>query len=138
MKKIILLAIALLILIIACNPEVPKMEGTIPSAVSDENSVPQTNTASRNENIGHSVLEKVKIKSFAFQPEEVRIKVGDSVEWEQFDNVPHTVTLVSGPEEFDSGLMRKGDKWVHTFDKPGVYEYHCTPHTNMKGKVIVE
>ncbi len=95
-------------------------------------------TDSRNVNVPHSVLEKVKIKDFAFQPDVVRIKAGDSVEWEQFDQVPHTVTLVSGPEEFDSGSLRKGDKWVKTFEKPGVYEYTCTPHSGMKGKVVVE
>lgn len=134
MKKIIL-AIILVLFLASCGQQSADRTNDIRT---DINIPPAIKTETRQESIPHSVLEKVKIKEFAFQPEVVRIRAGDSVEWEQFDQVPHTVTLVSGPEEFDSGVMRKGDKWVKTFEKRGEYEYKCTPHPNMRGKVIVE
>jgi len=41
---------------------------------------------------------------------------------------------------FDSGVMSEGDTFEHTFQEPGVYNYHCTPHEGlgMVGLVVVE
>lgn len=80
----------------------------------------------------------VEIKDFKFQPATVNIKVGDTVVWTQNDNTQHTVTIVSGPESFDSGLLSKSQTFSHTFTKSGTYSYKCTPHPGMKGGIVVE
>lgn len=78
------------------------------------------------------------IAGFSFKPATIKIKAGDTVVWEQQDTVPHTVTTVSGPESFGSGNLGNGQTFSHTFNTPGTYEYQCSIHPTMRGKVIVE
>jgi plastocyanin len=41
-------------------------------------------------------------------------------------------------KSWDSGLIPPGEKWTHTFDKPGEYRYHCEPHPWKKGVIRVK
>ena len=67
----------------------------------------------------------VEIINFAFTPLTLTIKKGD------------TVTSDTG-NELDSSLFSQGQTYSHTFNEPGIYNYHCTPHPYMKAKIIVE
>jgi plastocyanin len=66
---------------------------------------------------------QVTIRNFAFQPAELEVEVGTTVEWVNGeDSVPHTVT--SGTPGypagvFDSGRLRPGDSFRFTFQQPG-------------------
>lgn len=84
-------------------------------------------------------------------PREVRVRVGEKVVWLYADGSkePHTVSsgtcrgldcpgsglvFASGPT-----LLKPGDRFEHTFTRPGSYPYHCDFHTaNMQGTVIVQ
>jgi plastocyanin len=83
----------------------------------------------------------VELRGLAFQPRQVRIRAGQSVEWINHDPVPHTVTATAttaaGPA-WGSGVLLHGDRYVHTFPAPGRYRYTCLPHPQMTGVVIVE
>jgi len=83
---------------------------------------------------------EVDIKSFAFDPKTIAITKGDTVVWTNMDTAPHTVTsdVGSANNELDSVTLGKGDTYSHTFDELGTYAYHCSIHTSMKGKVIVD
>ncbi len=48
----------------------------------------------------------------------------------------HTVTADDG--SWDSGDVQPGATWRRTFDRPGTYPYHCTPHPFMQAVVVVE
>ncbi len=87
-----------------------------------------------------------------FVPDQVMVKVGDTVEWRNIQTFPHTVTadpdkaanpgnveLPDGAEPFDSGVLRAGQTFRRTFTKPGRYRYVCLPHegAGMLGSVIV-
>jgi len=87
-----------------------------------------------------------------FEPETVRIKVGQTIEWRNKAFFAHTVTfdpaqaddpshvsLPAGVEPFDSGKIGGGKSWRHTFTVPGTYHYICKPHEDheMLGTVIV-
>lgn len=89
---------------------------------------------------------------FKFKPGEVRIRVGQTVEWRNKSFMPHTVTfdpskardpsrvsLPPGVEPFDSGRVTGGQTWRHTFTVPGTYRYICVPHEGegMAGVVVV-
>ena len=89
---------------------------------------------------------------FKFKPAEVRIRVGQTVEWRNRSFAAHTVTfdpskpsdpsLVSlppGVEPFGSEPIAGGQTWRHTFTAPGTYRYICIPHRGegMTGVVIV-
>ena len=81
--------------------------------------------------------EKIQIKSFAFSPESLTIKAGTSVEWTNFDSASHTIVGNNGIE-INSPQLSKGQTYTTTFTNLGEYNYHCSIHPSMKGKIIVE
>ncbi|MFZ3169488.1 MAG: cupredoxin family copper-binding protein [Candidatus Methanoperedens sp.] len=83
-----------------------------------------------------STEQQVNIKDFNFVPAIAEVPVGTTVTWVNDDNVPHTVTSVSG--SFDSGSIDPGKTYSYKFDQAGTFEYSCTIHPTMpRGKVIV-
>ncbi|WP_370246699.1 plastocyanin/azurin family copper-binding protein [Nocardioides sp.] len=79
----------------------------------------------------------VRIKNYAYDKANLTVKVGQTVTWINEDSAPHTVTVTSGPESFDSGTMAQGDEFSFTFTQAGVYEYYCAVHPDMVAKVTV-
>ena len=84
----------------------------------------------------------------AFSPNPIQAKVGQEVKWTNNDSAFHTVTsgkigAADAGKMFDSGLQgptaltAKGKTFEHTFDAAGEFDYHCTLHPAMTGKVIV-
>jgi plastocyanin/uncharacterized membrane protein len=78
----------------------------------------------------------VVIKQVQFNPPQLNVKAGDTVEWKNEDIFSHTVTAADG--SFDSGLIDPGHSWQMTFENAGTIAYHCRPHPNMKGSLIVQ
>ena len=78
---------------------------------------------------------EISIKGNAFSPDNLSIKVGDTVTWINNDSYAHTVK--ASKSEFDSGNMASGAKFSFTFDKEGTYDYICGIHTFMTGKIVV-
>jgi len=79
--------------------------------------------------------EAVTIKSFAFGPQEVTIKVGETVTWTNEDGAPHSVVDKGGA--FKSAKLAKGDTFSQTFAAAGTFDYKCGFHGSMTGKVVV-
>jgi plastocyanin len=79
---------------------------------------------------------QVVMKSFAFEPATVTVKVGDSVTWTNQDSANHTVVADNG--EFKSGDLANGGTFTFAFTKAGSYPYHCSIHPSMKGTVVVQ
>jgi plastocyanin len=79
---------------------------------------------------------RVNIKDLAFSPATVRIKVGQTVEWVNGDPLAHTVT--ADDKSWGSGFLNQGGRFTHRFTAAGSFPYHCEPHPQMKGTVIVE
>ncbi|CAN5549075.1 hypothetical protein BH23CHL10_BH23CHL10_00970 [soil metagenome] len=77
----------------------------------------------------------VEIADFAFAPATLTITVGDTVTWTNQDAVAHTATSTTGV--FDSGDLEQGESYAVTFTAPGTYDYLCTPHPSMTGRVVV-
>ena len=88
-----------------------------------------------------------------FNPREVVIQVGETVEWQNASLFTHTVTadatlardptnveLPPGAQPFHSGDIRQDGTFRFTFSVPGTYRYVCLPHERlgMVGVVIVE
>jgi len=82
-----------------------------------------------------SAKNEISIKGNAFSPDNLSIKVGDTVTWINNDSYAHTVKAKTG--EFDSGNMASGGKFSFTFDKEGTIDYICGIHTFMTGKIVV-
>ena len=84
---------------------------------------------------GAGAKNEISIKGNAFSPDNLSIKVGDTVTWINNDSYAHTVKAAKG--EFDSGNIANGAKFSFTFDKEGTYDYICGIHTFMTGKIVV-
>ena len=67
-----------------------------------------------------------------FNPKEIDVSVGDTVTWTFKGAVNHNV---NGPG-FTSKTVKKGT-FAHQLNSAGSYEYVCTIHQGMKGKVVV-
>jgi plastocyanin len=89
----------------------------------------------------------------SFEPKTVTINSGQTVRWENKSFIWHTVTadpalakkpedvaLPPGAEPFNSGEVKAGGSYQHTFTAPGTYRYFCQPHElkGMVGEVVVK
>ena len=76
--------------------------------------------------------------TFAFTPDTVTIKTGDTVVFKNTGKVPHTATADDG--SWDSKNLNAGDSFTTpAFTQPGTVTYKCTYHASlgMTGKIIV-
>ncbi len=79
------------------------------------------------------MLNKLEKRSMVFDPEIVRINVGDTVTWESTDK-GHNVEFISkngvpeGVGKFKSKINKDAE---YTFTIPGIYAYWCVPHKTM-------
>ncbi|WP_337863792.1 cupredoxin domain-containing protein [Nitrososphaera sp.] len=81
----------------------------------------------------------------SYDPAELTITQGKTVLVRNADNVPHTVTSGTGPEDansgksFDSSILDGGAQIeINTSSlSPGDYPYYCIVHPYMKGKLVV-
>ncbi|MFZ0327304.1 MAG: plastocyanin/azurin family copper-binding protein [Nitrososphaeraceae archaeon] len=88
-----------------------------------------------------------------YLPRELSINLNDTVTWINNDTEAHTVTsgIGGGMESlintkklgiqtgiFNSGLFKPGQSWIHTFSRPGTYNYFCTIHPWMEGIIQVK
>jgi plastocyanin len=80
-----------------------------------------------------------------YDPEDLTAKKGDEVTVVNQDTVPHTVTSGTGPSDpnsaqlFDTSIINGGESAKLSLAQvnPGQYDYHCTIHPYMTGKITV-
>ena len=78
----------------------------------------------------------ITIGNFTFGPELATVPVGTTVTWVNGDDIPHNIVAVD--KSFKSKVLDTDDKFSFTFTKPGTYEYFCSIHPHMTGKVVVK
>jgi len=74
------------------------------------------------------------IVSFAFNPNQIVINVGDTVTWTNNDPVDHTTTSAGN---WNSGSLTFGASFSEVFDSPGTFNYFCSIHPSMTATVVV-
>jgi plastocyanin len=80
----------------------------------------------------------VSIKDGAFTPATITVKKGTTVKWTNQDTQAHDVTPDTETAGFtQSPMLGQGDAYEVTFAEVGTFTYHCTPHPNMKGTIVV-
>ena len=77
----------------------------------------------------------VSVEKFAFAPKEITIAPGTRIVWVNHDETPHTV--VSSDKTFASKGLDTDDRFEHTFEKEGDFNYICSVHPFMTGVVHV-
>jgi plastocyanin len=83
------------------------------------------------------VAAQISIETVKYSPENIEIRRGETVQWQNNDLTPHSVTSRTG-NELNSGSVEPDATWRHTFFQPGTFPYYCTFHTEMKGTVVVK
>jgi amicyanin len=78
----------------------------------------------------------VRIGNFTFMPVEITIAPGTTVTWTNEDDIPHAVAASN--KAFRSKVMDTEQHYSFTFTAPGTYDYFCSLHPHMQGKVIVK
>lgn len=80
---------------------------------------------------------EVSIVNYTFTPQEVSIRVGDTVKW--VNREKRTSHSVLFPQEGgrESERLFPEESWQRQFTQAGHYPYHCGPHPEMKGLVVV-
>lgn len=78
----------------------------------------------------------VNIVDFRYEPETLEAHVGDTVTFVNKDSAPHTATATD--DSFDSGNLDSGDRWTLKLETTGTFEYLCTYHPDMTGRLVVK
>jgi plastocyanin len=76
----------------------------------------------------------------SYDPSVLNLSKGESIEWTNGDNSPHTVTSFRDQgKTFDSSLIMKGDTFVLQTSNlsQSAYDYFCTLHPFMKAKFVI-
>jgi plastocyanin len=81
----------------------------------------------------------IAVEDYYFDPGAPTIGRGDTVTFDFVGDVTHTATDSSGLELFDSGNVapRSGPSLSFMYEAAGVYNFVCTPHAGMAGRVSV-
>jgi plastocyanin len=78
----------------------------------------------------------VKIDNFSFSPSPLSVGLGTRVSWVNHDDIPHNVVETRGA--FKSKTLDTDDHYEHVFNDKGTFEYYCSIHPHMTGKIIVQ
>jgi plastocyanin len=85
-----------------------------------------------------SGIVRIAYRNIAIAPDTVRVKLGSTIEWTNFDEAAHNVTSERGPQKFASKDFGEGATFSIKATKPGVINYECTIHpASMNGTVEV-
>ena len=86
---------------------------------------------------GNAKENKIEIKDFAFNPQNITVKSGDKITWINRDEEPHTVVSVGKKFQRSPGLDTDQEFSIIA-GAPGTYEYFCSVHPKMTGTIVVQ
>jgi plastocyanin len=80
----------------------------------------------------------IAYRNIAIAPDTVKVKVGSTIKWTNFDNIDHNVTSEGGQQKFASKDFGENGTFEIKALKPGVIHYECTIHpASMNGTIEV-
>jgi YVTN family beta-propeller protein len=81
-----------------------------------------------------SSTRRVIINGFAFTPSSLEVSPAETVTWVNDDGASHSIALNNGA---GSDTLTPGSSYGAKFEHPGDYDYVCSIHPYMAGKIIV-
>jgi plastocyanin len=78
---------------------------------------------------------EVQMRNVTFAPSELEVAVGDTVEWKNVDIVRHDAFR---PGAFETGELKPGERFIWVPSDTGSYNYRCSIHARMRGKIVVK
>ena len=76
----------------------------------------------------------VKISDMKFVPEEIKVRMGDTIIWINNDLVAHCITEIN--KGWTSSPISAGASWKMAVNNGA--EYYCAIHLVMKGRIVLE
>jgi plastocyanin len=114
-----------------------KAAKTSPGASIKVDTTPKFASPSKSEPVKSGVVQ-IAYRNISIEPDTVRVKVGSTIRWTNYDSVQANVTSVSGPQKFASKNFGEGGTFEITASKPGVIHYVCTLYpVTMNGAIEV-
>jgi plastocyanin len=81
---------------------------------------------------------QIAYRNIAIAPDTLKVKVGSTIRWTNYDSVKENVTSEGGPQKFASGDFGEGGTYEIKVLTPGVIHYECTIHpASMNGTIEV-
>jgi alcohol dehydrogenase (cytochrome c) len=78
----------------------------------------------------------VKLVDYAFAPARITVLAGSKVVFTNDGGEMHNASS-SDAGGWDTGLMARGQSVAVIFNRPGTYNFNCSPHPSMIGQIIV-
>jgi plastocyanin len=114
-----------------------KATKTSPGASIKVDTTPKFASPSKSEPVKSGIVQ-IAYRNISIEPDTVRVKVGSTIRWTNYDSVQANVTSVSGPQRFASKNFGEGGTFEITASKPGVIHYVCTLYpVTMNGAIEV-
>lgn len=82
----------------------------------------------------------VTLKNHQFEPKIVRVKPGQTVRFDNADDVLHSLTLIGHENTIGEEFVDPGKSYTMRIPgdlSPGTYELACTIHVDMRGQLEV-
>jgi 3',5'-cyclic-AMP phosphodiesterase len=80
---------------------------------------------------------EIGIDNFRFAPQTLTVKAGTKVVWINNDDVPHLIVNVQNRFR-QSPILDTDQRFSTTLTKPGTYDYFCSLHPQMQGRIVVQ
>jgi plastocyanin len=81
---------------------------------------------------------QIAYRNIAIDPDTLRVKVGSTLRWTNYDSIPHNVTSEGGPQKFASKNFGEGATFEVKAERPGVIHYESTTQpVTMNGSIEV-
>jgi plastocyanin len=81
---------------------------------------------------------QIAYRNITIAPDTLKVRVGSTVTWTNYDSIEHNVTSKEGPVPFKSQNFGEGGTFQVRMTKPGVIHYECTIHpASMNGTIEV-
>jgi plastocyanin len=81
---------------------------------------------------------QIAYRNIAIAPDTLKVKVGSTIKWTNFDSVEHNVISQGGPQKFTSKDFGENGTFEIKAEKAGVIHYECTIHpASMNGTIDV-
>lgn len=77
----------------------------------------------------------VTIDNFSFAPGTLSVRAGTTVTWTNRDDVPHNV--VSADRKIKSPVLDTDGQFSNRFVAPGTFDYFCSLHPKMTGRITI-
>jgi plastocyanin len=108
-----------------------------PSGGLKANTVPKFASPAASAPVQSGIIQ-IAYRNIAIDPDTVKVKLGSTIRWTNYDAVEHNVTSEGGPVHFASKSLGERATFEVKVSTPGVIHYECTIHpTTMNGTIDV-